>query len=878
MTVNFRVDCHTRWGQVLYVVVEGEAHQLKPIGDHQWSCSIDSGANGLTYHYEIREGETVEAEFGTRAIRFNAEDTTIDLVDRWRSPQSLDNVLYTAPFLKSIFARKAEKPIKHSAIHNFQFNLRAVEIPPTYKIGILGNLDELGAWDINRAILLNGSSFPEWSIELCLHNIRSFEYKYVLCDNKGQMLEWEQGENRQFSGKADAGKNIIHDEYARFSSDLWRGAGIALPVFSLRTSGSAGVGEFTDIPAMIDWMADVGFKVFQVLPVNDTVASHTWWDSYPYAAISVDALHPVYANMEAIGPLQDKKRWKTICAEAEQLNSNSVFDYESVMKLKSAFFKLSYDENRDDFLQSKELTRFLANNKSWIYDYAVFSCLRDRFKTADFTQWGQYSSMTDDEVLDFASPRQDHYDDVAVHFYIQYHLDRQLKAASEYGRAKGVVLKGDIPIGIFRHSVDAWRNPHLFHLDQQAGAPPDMFSTTGQNWGFPTYNWTEMEKDGYTWWKQRLQKMSEYFDIIRLDHILGFFRIWQMPADQVQGLLGTFYPSLPMTEDEIKGWGLDLDVERYCDPMIYPGQLESLDHQDFITEHFLEGIENGWKIKEEMRSQHAVTNKLKALEDSGVISSSEFVPIQKEVFRLQSEVLFIRDSQAGYFHPRIDLHNSFGFTQLEEPARHKLRALHDHYYYHRHNDFWRDNAAKKLPVLRDASEMLVCGEDLGMVPDSVAPLMNALQLLQLNVQRFPEYESQFKDLHYLSVKGSGNHDMPTLRQWWQESKEEAERVWRGVLHQSTAMPQTLTPEVATLLMQKQFESSSMWVVIPLQDLTTLDRDVLRPNMDEERINVPENPKNVWQYRFHMNIDELKRAKRFNEKVRKLIEESGRVSR
>ncbi|MEQ8878271.1 MAG: 4-alpha-glucanotransferase [Cyclobacteriaceae bacterium] len=876
MKIIFSVVCHTRWGQEVYLVIDGEAHKLKPISDNSWSGSVNAEvSNELQYRYEIREDNQVDVEFGFRTIKVPDDDAVVEVSDCWRSSQSLDNVLYSAPFLKSIFARKPEKPQKEALFNNFSLNLRKVDVPAGCKIGVLGNLDELGAWDKNQVLLLSGNKFPQWSIEMCLTNIQSFEYKYVLCDETGKMLDWEQGDNRRFRGNTNSGRHIVHDEQVRFNDDLWRGAGIALPVFSLRTSNSAGVGEFTDIPVMIDWMASVGFKVFQVLPVNDTVANHSWWDSYPYAAISVHALHPVYANMQAIGPLKDKRKWNKLLLEAEAFNVREEFDYEGVMKMKSTFFKYSYDENRDEFLRSESLERFLAANKNWIYDYAAFSCFRDRFKTPDFNQWGEYSYLTDDEVLKFTGSDQEHYDDVAVHFYIQYHLDKQLKAATAYGRKHGVVLKGDIPIGIFRHSVEAWRKPALFHLDQQAGAPPDMFSTTGQNWGFPTYNWDEMEKDGYSWWIERLQKMSEYFDVIRLDHILGFFRIWQMPADQIQGLLGTFYPSLPLSHEEISSRGIHIDLDEYCEPVIHERQLERLHHRDLIEKFFLRKENGDWVIPEEMKSQQKVNQQIRRLIEEGKLAENVFELLQKELFKLQSEVLFIREPNSNLYHPRIDLHHTFRFAQLKDDLKHKLKDLHDYYYHHRHNDFWKENASKKLPVLRDASDMLVCGEDLGMVPQSVGPLMNELQILQLDVERYPKYHDQFKHLHYLSVKGTGNHDMLTLRQWWHEVREESEWVYHDLLGLNDHFPAHIDAHVAELLMKLHLESNSMWVIIPLQDLTTLSPELMRADMDAERINVPENPKNVWKYRFHMNLDELHKAEDFNEKVRRLIVESGR---
>ncbi|XOV94642.1 MAG: 4-alpha-glucanotransferase [Bacteroidota bacterium] len=875
-TITFRVICHTRWGQEVYVNVDGNVQKLETSDGFTWSRNLQVNPGvAITYGYEIHEENAVEQEFGDlRNLHLPMGSQPVLVSDTWRSPGSLDNVLYSAPFEKSIFIRK--KAIDHGqGGGDFLINLRAIRIPPNMQVGILGSSEELGSWDPDRLFLLAANSFPIWSINLHLPVSKSFEYKYVLCDENGKLIQWEFGENRRFDPLKNFEKYVINDEYARFYDAEWRGSGIVLPVFSLRTEQSGGVGEFTDIPVAIDWMKKVGFKVFQTLPVNDTVASHTWWDSYPYAAISVHALHPAYANMETIGPLKDKRKWDKLQKDAKALNLKEEFDYEAVMKMKSAFFKLSYDENKDEFLKSKALKTFLEANKKWIHDYAAFSCLRDRFKTPEFNQWGEYSYLSDREVMEFTSPKQKYYDDVAVHYYIQYHLDKQLREATAYGRKNGVVLKGDIPIGIFRYSVDAWRRPDLFHLDQQAGAPPDMFSTTGQNWGFPTYNWNEMAKDGYAWWRDRLQKMSEYFDMIRLDHILGFFRIWQMPADQVQGLLGTFYPSLPLSVEEIKSWGIHLDPEEYSKPTISPKQLDTLHHKDLIEKYLLTKIDGSWVIPDEMESQHRVNQKIHKLIKEKEINENVFDSLQKEFFKLQSEVLFIKDKDSGNYHPRIDLHHTFRYAQLDQDQKWRLKDLHDYYFYRRHNEFWRQNAIKKLPVIRDASDMLMCGEDLGFVPASVGPLMNELQILQLDVERAPGYPEGFKSLHYLSVKGTGNHDMLTLRQWWHEVPEESHRVYHDILRLSGHTPGEIDPEIAEMLLELHLEANSMWVIFPLQDLTLLAPELMRANMDAERINVPENPKNVWKYRFHMNLEELMDKEDFNKKLRQLIERNGR---
>ncbi len=874
MTAKFSIEYHTRWGQEICVSINDVVYSMNTTNGLNWHLETDVSGKENTYQYQIRLGESVEKEFGERRNLVIDGTERLYIKDSWRSCDTYENVLYSAPFIKSFFTRKAEKPRK-SKDANLIIGLRHIKIDPDQKVGILGDIKELGSWDPDQVKILDSGQFPFWSTQLKIAPDQSFEYKYVLCDANGKLLKWEEGNNRTFSSEVGFKKAMINDEYASFDQDLWRGAGVALPVFSLRTENSGGVGEFTDIPVMIDWMAEVGFKVFQVLPVNDTVASHTWWDSYPYAAISVHALHPVYGNMKAVGSLKNEEAWKHICDQAEKLNQGKDFEYEAVMKMKSNFYKLSYDENKDQFLKSSEFKTFLKANEHWIYDYAVFSCLRDRNKTPDFHQWGKHRMMTDEEVRKFASPKAKHYDDVAVHFYIQYHLDKQLKAATEYGRKKSVILKGDIPIGIFRNSVEAWRKPDLFQLDQQAGAPPDMFSDTGQNWGFPTYNWPEMEKNGYQWWTDRLRLMSKYFDMIRLDHILGFFRIWQMPADQVQGLLGIFYPSLPLSAEEIRKWGIHLDIEQYCDPLIHDQQLESMSFTELIEDYFLVKVAHGWEFRDAMLSQQVVTEKIRLMVRNEEISQDIAEPLRKEVFRLHGEVLFVRDEKEGYYHPRIDLHHTFRYFKLDESLRHRIRVLHDYYFHHRHNQFWKENANKKLPILRDASDMLMCGEDLGFVPASVGPLMNELQILQLNVQRFPEYREQFWELHYLSVKGPGNHDMHTLRQWWKHDPDGLRRFYHGILGRHGEPPDHMDDQFAEKLLKLQFEANSMWVIIPLQDLIILDHSMLRENPEEERINVPENPKNVWKYRFHMNIGELNDKKEFNQKVRELIKGSKR---
>ena len=257
----------------------------------------------------------------------------------------------------------------------------------------------------------------------------------------------------------------------------------------------------------------------------------------------------MYLRLSALGTLADKGRREHYERLGQELNALEQIDYERVNQAKIAFYHEIFAQDGAKVLASDSYKAFYAANSSWLLPYAAFCVLRDRYSTPDFTQWPKHSRYDAADIEKFAK---DNADDINYVCYLQYHLDRQMREVAAYAREHGVAIKGDIPIGISRTSADAWQSPELFNLDSQAGAPPDDFSVLGQNWGLPTYKWDVMARDGYAWWKARFRKMSEYFDAYRIDHVLGFFRIWQIPMDAVHGLLGVFNPALPFSPDELR--------------------------------------------------------------------------------------------------------------------------------------------------------------------------------------------------------------------------------------------------------------------------------------------------------------------------------------
>lgn len=903
MKITFKIDFRAQWGQSIYVCGsssvlgqwdESKAFPLPPGAGESWEGHAEMDDVKLSYKYLIKSEaeELIEWEAGDNRILSikSAKHTNVVAQDQWRSDHEVVSSLLTSPFLNAYFKREAVSPSKGkptSIKAGVRFQLRAPRVGKNYKIGVLGSVAALGNWDESEVVLLSDDSFPMWQVDVPIVSSETpFEYKYVIYSELEQkVVTWESRVNRYFSIRSIA-KGQIHicsDENFEYPVGNWKAAGIAIPVFSLRSTSGTGVGEFTDINLLTDWSVKIGMKLIQILPVNDTTANHNWVDSYPYAAISVQALHPIYANLQAIGNLKDKQLQKEIDQERDRLNHLSAVDYEAVMSIKSRFFKASFEESFNQTSKQADYKAFYKGNQHWLDDYAVFSMLRDKYSSPDFSTWQELSIYNAKTIQDMVSPQHKSYRDVAVHFYIQYHLDKQLKEATQYARKLGVVLKGDIPIGIYRNSVDAWVAPELFNMDCQAGAPPDDFSISGQNWGFPTYNWEKMQEDGFSWWKDRLVKMSEYFDVFRIDHILGFFRIWEIPFEHVEGIMGRFNPALPIGYDEFNRRNIYFDHHRFATPYIRTHTVRQIfnNHADEVFHEYLEEYaQDCFQLKSDFDTQRKVKLHFDDLINEQSERSDFLNWMRTGLYRLLSDVLFLEapltDAQA--FNPRIAMHSTFSYQDMDDYTKSKLDQLYNDYFYHRHNDFWRESAMRKLPALKAATDMLICGEDLGMVPASVPGVMTELSLLSLAIQRMPNDDREFwhpADTDYLSVTSTGSHDMTTLREWWQEDTESTQRFYKQIMAQSGAVPYYCEPWIAKEIIDQHLHSPSMWAIFPIQDLIAMDGSLRIDSPESERINIPANPQHYWRYRFHLTMEEMLLQDGFNGLVRQMVDQGGR---
>lgn len=891
MKLTFRIRYRTVWGENLCVLLNDDETQIISLstrnGD-EWQGSfeyIPVGSNQLvTYRYAVyRDNICIRKELGAISHLFylgNAQQNHYVIDDCWRDLPA-DSYRYSSAF-NSIYTPQSYNKLSDSVGSCITFRALCPELGNRNQaLGLIGSCNALGSWEYCRPLRMQEVRPNVWHITLDASSLQlPFEYKFVAINaESGAVEEWESRPNRLFNVQPlQRGETYLPMETeVFFALPARKFAGSAIPVFSLRSEGSCGVGDFGDLKTFVSWAASTAQHVVQILPINDTSITGSWTDSYPYNSISIYAFHPMYIDLRQLPALADAQFVSRFEEERARLNALSVVDYEAVNRLKQSYLKEVYRQEGENVLKSDEFNTFFADNRHWLQPYAAFSYLRDLYGTSDFHCWEAYNKYDEEEIHQLCSPESDAYTFIGYYYYMQYLLHVQLLAVAEYARRKGVILKGDIPIGISRTSVESWVEPYYFNMNGQAGAPPDAFSVNGQNWGFPTYNWEVMEKDNYLWWRRRFAKMAEYFTAYRIDHILGFFRIWEIPTHSVHGLLGQFVPSLPMSADEIRSFGLNFRPDFMLRPFISEYILNTVfgEQSDYVRETFVRPLHHDLY---EMRPEFDTQRKVEAFFEGK--TDSESIWLKEKLYALISDVLFVADrNNPELYHPRIAVQNDYIFKQLAEQEQEAFNHLYNHYYYQRHNEFWYHEAMKKLPVLTQSTPMLVCGEDLGMVPDCVSWVMNELQILSLEIQRMPKAIGRefgcLNEYPFRSVCTIGTHDMPTLRGWWEEDAALTERFYHNELHHWGEVPKHAPGWLCKEIIEQHLQSPSMLCVLAWQDWTSIDESLRNPDVQAERINVPANPHNYWQWRMHITLEELMQADELNDAIRQMIQSSDR---
>ena len=949
MKALFTIRYHTNWGERLFIVGSctelgnndiDNALEMYYLDADEWGLevSLPDSIKEITYRYffEVSNGirKTEEGDYihhivfdqtcGTCLQMNNHLSKKIDdifdyqnniyiLQDEWGS-KPFDNTFYASAFTKNIFARpaKAAPIINCDSQKVFTIRVQAPETKPDQVVALTGNQPCLGNWEPHNAPHLSDENYPLWEIWLDV-NDTSFplEYKFVVLESAtNRLCYWEEGENRvlyQLPPKNQQHIQVDDHLIARHSRTdehliinasplrtpklFWKACGTVVPVFSLRSEQSFGIGDIGDLQKLIDWAKMTNQHVIQVLPMNDTTRTHTWKDSYPYSAISIYALHPLYIHIPMMGELHDIKKKMHYQKIQQQLNEKGNVDYPSVERYKTAYYRDFFEQEKENMLKNEDFQAFIVQNKTWLMPYAAFSYLRDKYQTADFTKWEDDARYNPEktEALYQADPVTFHA--FSYLFFIQYTLHTQFETISRYARANRIILKGDLPIGVNRESVETWTEPDYFYRQVQAGAPPDNFSTKGQNWSFPTYNWNVMKRDKLDWWKKRFQYLHQYFDCIRIDHILGFFRIWEIPIDYTEGLCGYFNPSIPLQKTEIEQYGMIFD-ERWLTPNVYKKYLPELFGDETTSEYLHYCDSEHLTLNENCSTQRQIEQLFHERNDQ----KSQI--IKDGLMNITNEVLFIKDNHLGGdnatiheipnrlllypsdgYHPRISAFQSYAYRELSDENKRAFDRLYHDYFFKRHNDLWKQTALSRLQPLLKNTKMLVCGEDLGMLPATVQEVMQSLQLFSLELERLSkDMENEFtglQNLPYHSLCTTSTHDMNPLRAWWKEDRDKTQRYYNNILRCNGIAPESCSAVLAEQIINNHLHASSMLTIIPLQDWFAMDDIIKRPDAATERINDPSNPNHYWCYRMHITIETLLQSTHFNEKINAMILGSGR---
>lgn len=734
----------------------------------------------------------------------------VDIYDEPDPPGYLSNIFELPAF--RLLALPKNRAAKRYADKNYTvaFNVFAPALPAGKILCITGSGKKLRQWTTTDPIPLYRKA-GHWSIKLNLPADKTIQYKYVIYDTiRNTITEWESGDNREIHTPGKKNTTILF-EYARIHQQSWKGAGLQIAVQSLRSVDDWGIGEITTMIPFIDWASDAGFSLIQTLPLLDTTVTHTRRDSYPYAPISAFALHPLLLNVKLMARRSGVELPEQLLLQVVSDNRSKVVNFDSIYATKWEALRMIYDKEKQSFHDDLEWFAFFDVNREWLVPYAAFCCLRDKFKTADFSQWEQYAVYDEDKVNEMAAPDSADYDAIGFYYFLQYHLHLQLNAVVEQAKKKQVILKGDLTVGVARYSVDTWMSPHYFDMDRDYGAPPDVFSPKGQNWGFPVYNVAAHHSDGYAWWRKRLEHTAKYFQAVRIDHVLGFFRMFAIPHRTGDSTEGIFIPSYALQEKDFADANLPLP-EYWC-----------------------------------------------RKENTG------------------GEVVVIREENG--FHLRAGITLTDWYKQQPDYIQHGINVLHQKYFYEMQNDLWKNTGTPHLKTLLYSTDLFVCAEDLGMMPSFVPELLQELQIPGLHIQRMRATPADpFPNLQqapYLSVVTTATHDMPTLREWWETERTEAQAFFNDVLGYHELAPYFCEAPLVKQIIDMNLRSPAMLAIFLLQDILAMHEGLRRPSPAEERINAPLDPEHIWDYRLHITVEELAEQKQFQSHVADMILSAGR---
>lgn len=922
--LHFRINCHCSYGQFLYVAGNlpelgswkaENAIRMTYMNDDWWEVDVklpfSSEVRKIEYKYFISNGPAYvqwepEGNHSLELAPINIP-SLIEIDDHYHWHDPLMDT-----FMRNAFTgvlNKRESPLAAPMIKTVGFQQNTLQlfftvccpsIQRTQRLFVVGDTQELGSWDPIRGVELYDSNYPIWTGHVAIsRNSVPFHYKYVIIDKNGKDI-WENEADRYCEGitskaidSAAPATLIVSDWYVcPDKQGFFHGFGVYAPLFSMKTSKSCGIGQYTDIIGLVDVCNKIGASLIQLLPINDTTDKGDWADSYPYRQVSCFALHPIFIDLEDTLVEIPANIQKLINDARNVLDNKPEVDYPNVYKTKMSILKMIFDLVKSNIDKDPKFQAFITKEHEWLDPYALYCHFRDQYGTSDYNEWPEHKTISPAEIQTLSKQL---HNELLYIYWQQYICDYQFKKSREYANNHHVVLKGDLPIGVFLNSVECWAFPKNFRKEMQAGAPPDDFSGDGQNWKFPTYDWEYMATDGYSWWEKRLKRMSELFQALRVDHVLGFFRIWEIPRDScIRGMLGHFFPCIPLSKEELCEKGL-WDIDRYVKPYVRWHLLRDKfgDEAEFVSHKYFNSMNrDAWDDWYEFKDEYNTEKKIDEAVSKDISDLGKRKHYRDCLMQLLGDVLLLEIDGKYHVRTTVDIEHieetpngpvkvgSPSFLELDEGTRNEMMKLYNDFTFKRQTNLWVEKAHPKLNVLKYSTNMLICVEDLGQITEGIIDCLKSNAFISLEVQRMSkdskETWSNHNNFPYLSVCCPATHDMSSLRGWWEENRSKTEDFWHNVLLRHDLAPSSCEPWISETILKQHLYSDSMWAIFLLQDITGVRENLRRQAPSDERINLPSDSDYHWRYRYPYSFEELTNDNGFANHIHSLVEQSGRI--
>ena len=648
--------------------------------------------------------------------------------------------------------------------------------------------------------------------------------------------------------------------------------GTAIPLGALYTKDSPAIGEFPSLKKFAAFCKSAGLKIIQLLPVNDTGTQ-----SSPYSGLSAFALHPIYIclkDLPEFAPLyKSDKDFKAACDSfAKEHPYKGRYDYQKILDKKIALLMRLY-QTTDTAKNSKPdatLAAWIKKN-DWIKAYAVYKNLKWKYMQATWKAWKKEDQVPGMEEIERRWSDKALKKDQLFYAWLQMRAAEQFAEAAAAVKKAGIILKGDMPIMMNEDSADAWAHPEFFDHSLRAGSPVDGPNPCGQNWGFPTYNWKNLKAADYSWWIDRLQSAQQYYQAYRLDHILGFFRIWAIPERETTAILGRSEPGSPISRAELEDAGFSKErIKWLSEPHVPTGDVDyftwNRDASTKILETLAEKLPNEdlWTFKSAVKGDKDIYE----ANFKGLCQAEAEQKI-KDALAKKWRDRTLREVKKDKFIALWTYQDTYPWSTLSGEEKQKLKALVDS---HRAKEegLWKKQASDILQALTASVDMVPCGEDLGVNLSAVPEVMGKNKILRLNVVRWSRDWGaqgspyvQFADYPPLSVTTTSVHDSSTIRQWWTEEKESAAAFYKAnekffaaeEINESDFSD--FTEKTARAILQAAASSASLWNIHPLQDFLYLQKKYWLADAKDERVNVPGLVTEFnWTYRMPASVEEL----------------------